>query len=70
MKAIRVSASFQEWSKVEAFLNQFESDEDTFTYMVDNVTFVAVFDGECAMAYFKAKLADTFEDDMIIVKLR
>ena len=70
MKAIKVSVSFHEWSKVNDFLNQFEEEEDTFTYMVDNVTFVAVFDGECAMAYFKAELAGAFEDEVIIVELR
>lgn len=70
MKAIRVSVSFHEWSKVEDFLSRFEGEEDTFTYMVDNVTFVAVFDGECAMAHFKAELAGAFEDEVIIVELR
>lgn len=70
MKAIKVSVSFHEWSKVNDFLNRFEEEEDTFTYMVDNVTFVAVFDGECAMAYFKAELAGAFEDEVIIVELR
>ena len=70
MKAIKVSVDYHEWSKVEAFLDRFENDDDTFTYMVDNVTFVAVFDGECAMAYFKAELAGAFEDEVIIVELR
>lgn len=70
MKAIKVSVSFHEWSKVNDFLNWFENEDDTFTYMVDNVTFVAVFDGECAMAYFKAELVGTFEDEVIIVELR
>ena len=70
MKAIKVSVSFYEWSKVNDFLNRFEEEEDTFTYMVDSVTFVAVFDGECAMAYFKAELAGAFEDEVIIVELR
>lgn len=70
MKAIKVSVSFHEWSKVNDFLNRFEEEEDTFTYMVDNVTFVAVFDGECAMAYFKAELAGAFEDEVIIIELR
>lgn len=70
MKAIKVSVSFHEWSKVNDFLNRFEEEEDTFTYMVDNVTFVAVFDGECAMAYFKAELTGAFEDEVIIVELR
>lgn len=70
MKAIKVSVSFHEWSKVNDFLNRFENEDDTFTYMVDNVTFVAVFDGECAMAYFKAELVGAFEDEVIIVELR
>ncbi len=70
MKAIRVSVSFNEWSKVEDFLTQFEGEEDTFTYMVDNTTFIAVTDGECAMAYFKAQLETAFEDEPIIVELR
>ena len=60
MKAIRVSVSFSEWSKVDDFLNQFRSEEDTFTYM----------DGECAMAYFKAQLETAFEDEPIIVELK
>ncbi len=70
MKAIRVSVSFHEWSKVEGFLGLFMEDEDTFIYLVDNVTFIAVFAGECAMDYFKAALAEEFDDDTIIVKLR
>ena len=69
MKAIRVSVSFHEWSKVEGFLGLF-MDEDTFIYLVDNVTFIAVFTGECAMAYFKAALAEAFDEETIIVKLR
>ena len=43
MKAIRVSVSFHEWSKVEGFLGLFMENEDTFIYLVDNVTFIAVF---------------------------
>ena len=62
--------SFHEWSKVEDFLDRFKSEEDTFIYQVDNVTFIAVFDGECAMAYFKAELARTFDEELIIVELR
>ncbi len=70
MKAIKVSVDFHEWSKVKGFLDQFKNEDDTFTYMVDNVTFVAVFDGECAMAYFKAQLEAAFEEEPIIVELR
>lgn len=70
MKAIKVSVDYHEWSKVEGFLDRFGNEDDIFTYMVDNVTFVAVFDGECAMAYFKAELAWAFEDEVIIVELR
>lgn len=70
MKAIKVSVNFHDWSKVENFLEQFRYEEDTFTYQVDNVTFIAVFDGECSMAYFKTKLAGTFDDEVIIVELR
>lgn len=70
MKAIKVSVDFHEWSKVEGFLDQFRYEEGTFTYMVDNVTFIAVFDGECLMAYFKAELARVFDDEVIIVKLK
>ena len=70
MKAIRVSVSFHEWSKVEDFLDRFKGEEDTFIYQVDNVTFVAVFDGECAMAYFKAELTRMFDKEPIIVELR
>lgn len=62
--------SFHEWSKVEDFLDRFKGEEDTFIYQVDNVTFVAVFDGECAMAYFKAELAGKFDEKPIIVGLR
>ena len=70
MKAIKVSVSFSEWSKVDDFLDQFRGEEDTFTYMVDNTTFIAVTEGECAMAYFKAQLETAFEDDPIIVELK
>ena len=61
MKAIRVSVNFREWSKVDGFLGRFK---------VENVTFIAVFAGECAMAYFKAALAEAFDKETIIVKLR
>ncbi|WP_298551749.1 hypothetical protein [uncultured Parabacteroides sp.] len=70
MKAIRVIVNFREWSKVKDFLDRFKGEEDTFIYQVDNVTFVAVFDGECTMAYFKAELARTFDEELIIVELR
>lgn len=70
MKAIKVSVNYSEWSKVRDFLDRFEGEEDTFTYMVDNVTFVAVFGGECTMAYFKAKLAGAFDEEPIIVELK
>lgn len=70
MKAIKVSVDFHEWSKVKVFLSRFKGEEDTFIYQVDNVTFVVVFDGECAMAYFKAKLSLTFDEEPIIVELR
>nr|DAY82829.1 MAG TPA: hypothetical protein [Caudoviricetes sp.] len=70
MKAIRVSVSFYDWSKVEEFLDQFRHEEDTFAYMVDNVTFIAVFSNECTMAYFKAELVRMFDDEVIIVELR
>ena len=66
MKAIRVSVSFNEWSKVDDFLAQFRDEEDTFVYQVDNVTFVAVFEGECAMSYFQAELETMFEDPIIV----
>lgn len=62
--------SFQEWSKVDGFLEEFKGNEDTFVCQVDNVTMVAVFDGECAMAYFKEVLAKTFEDEPVVVELR
>jgi len=70
MKAIRVIVNFREWSKLKDFLDRFKSEEDTFIYQVDNVTFVAVFYGECTMAYFKAELARTFDEELIIVELR
>lgn len=70
MKAIKVSVDYHEWSKVEDFLDRFRNEDDIFAYMVDNVTFVAVFDGECAMAYFKAELVGVFEDEVTIVELR
>ena len=62
--------NFREWSKVKDFLDRFKDEEDTFIYQVDNVTFVAVFDGECTMVYFKAELARTFDEELIIVELR
>ena len=70
MKAIRVSVNFREWSKVDGFLGRFKGEKDTFIYLVENVTFIAVFAGECAMAYFKAALAEAFDKETIIVKLR
>lgn len=70
MKAIKVSVDYHEWSKVEDFLNRFKGEEDIFTYMVDNVTFIAVFSGECSMAYFKAELAWVFDEELIIVELK
>ncbi len=70
MKAIRVSVNFREWSKVDVFLDRFKGEEDTFIYRVENVIFIAVFDGECAMAYFKAELAKAFDEEILIVELR
>lgn len=70
MKAIRVSVNFREWSKVDGFLGRFKGEKDTFIYQVENVTFIAVFAGECAMAYFKAALVEAFDKETIIVKLR
>lgn len=70
MKAIKVLVNFREWSKVEGFLARFREEEDTFAFMMDKVTLVAVFDGECAMAYFKAELARVFEEEVIIVELK
>ena len=52
MKAIRVSVGFNEWSKVDDFLREFRHEDDTFTYQVDNVTFVAVCEDEDAMDIF------------------
>lgn len=66
MKAIRVSVGFNEWSKVDDFLRRFMYDVDTFTYLLDNVTFVAVFEGECAMEYFNAQLLTEFEEPIIV----
>lgn len=70
MKAIRVSVNFREWSKVDGFLGRFREEEDAFFYQVENVTFVAVFNGECAMAYFKVELAKAFDEETLIVELR
>ena len=70
MKAMRVSVNFREWSKVDGFLGQFKGEEDTFIYQVENVTFIAVFGGECAMSYFKAELAKAFDEEILIVELR
>lgn len=70
MKAIRASVSFHDWSKVEGFLDQFKYESAIFAYMVDNVTFIAVFSNECTMAYFKAELVRMFDDEVIIVELR
>ena len=70
MKAIRVSVSFHEWSKVEDFLREFKHDDGTFIYQVDNVTFVAVCEDENAMDLFKVRLLMDFEDEPIIVELK
>lgn len=66
MKAIRVSVGFNEWSKVEDFLREFRNEDDTFTYQVDNVTFVAVCEDEDAMDWFKARLLTDFEEPIIV----
>lgn len=70
MKAIKVLVNFREWSKVDGFLDRFREEEDTFVYLVDKVTLVAVFGGECAMAYFKAQLVEAFEEEVVIVELK
>lgn len=62
--------SSHERTKTGSFLLSLDCKEDTFVYMVNSTTFVAVFDGECAMAYFKAQLETVFEDEPIIVELR
>ena len=80
MKAIRVSVGFNEWSKVDDFLREFRHEDDTFTYQVDNVTFVAVCEtyqvdnvtfvavceDEDAMDWFKARLLTDFEEPVIV----
>lgn len=66
MKAIKVSVDSHERSKVDGFLGQFGGDTDTFAYQMDSVTFIAVFIGECARAYFEAELARAFEEPIIV----
>ena len=55
---------------MDGFLGRFKGEEDTFIYQVENVTFIAVFGGECAMSYFKAELAKAFDEEILIVELR
>lgn len=51
---------------MDDFLREFRHEDDTFTYQVDNVTFVAVCEGECAMDWFKARLLTDFEEPIIV----
>ena len=66
MKAIRVSVGFNEWSKVDDFLREFRHEDGTFTYQVDNVTFVAVCEDEDTIDWFKARLLTDFEEPIIV----
>ena len=68
MKAIHVEVGFDEWKNVEAFLEKI-TDENIFTYAVDNIQFVVVAEGECSMAWVKGQLETDFEEPTI-TKLR
>lgn len=64
MKAIHVEVGFDEWTNVEPFLNEI-TDDEVFTYMVDNIQLVVVTEGECSMAWVKGKIETAFGDPTI-----
>lgn len=64
MKAIHVEVGFDEWKKVEPFINEIEDDE-VFTYTVDNIQFIVVAEGECSMAWVKGQIETAFEEATI-----
>ena len=69
MKAIQVCISFEEWNKVDDFINHYGHDEDVFIFQIDNVSFVVVTEGECSMGYVTAGIETTF-NRVNIEKLR
>lgn len=69
MKAIKVTVDFQEWGKVENFLSNIQ-DGEVFSYLLDNVSFIIVTEGECSMVYVKVQLAHTFEEEVTITNIR
>lgn len=61
MKAIKLTVDFNEWRKMDDFLDMI-SDSDTLTYGIDNTSALIVTEGDCGMDWVKAHIADTFED--------
>lgn len=64
MKAIHVEVGFDEWKKVEPFINEI-TDENILTYTVDNIQFVVVAEGECSMTWAKGQIEAAFEEPTI-----
>lgn len=69
MKAIQVCIGFDEWSKVEDFINTYGNDEDIFIYQVDSVSFLVVTEGDCSLGYVTAGIEMMF-NEANIEKLR
>ena len=70
-KRVNGKTTPEEYLNIETlYYASLDTDKDKFIYQVENVTFIAVFDGECAMAYFKAELAKAFDEEILIVELR
>lgn len=62
MKAIQVCVSFDEWRKIEDFINTYGHDEDIFIYQVDSVSFLVVTEGECSLGYVIAGIEMMFKE--------
>lgn len=61
MKAIKLGVRFDDRRKQEDLLNEVGSDE-IITYGLTNNTAIIVTEGECGMAWIKARIVDLFED--------
>jgi hypothetical protein len=61
MKAIKLTVDFREFEKVEPFVSELNTEDDTFAYMVDYTTVVISTDGDLSMEYVKCRIVDAFD---------
>lgn len=61
MKAIKIRVGFNEWDKLEPFIDEIQ-DEDTFAYQIDDITAIIVTEDDYGMEYVNARIEETFMD--------